>query len=99
MADEPEEELTISASEILKTMREESTDTVRRDDGTRSGRNMLGVYRDVDGKSNIWAVEPTEETDTNPQISKATIIAIAAGFIAAALLILPLLPFTNPDQL
>lgn len=59
---------------------------------------MLGVYRDVDGKSNIWAVEPREETDTSPQISKAVLIAIAAAFIAVALLVLPLLPLTNPDQ-
>ena len=96
---EAEEEVTVSASEILKVMRAESdATTARRDDGTRSGRNMLGVYRDVDGKSNIWAVEPQEETDTKPQIPKAAILAGAAAFIIAALLILPLLPFTNADQ-
>lgn len=83
-----------SASEILRTLREESS--TEREDVPRS---MLGVYRDVDGKSNVWAVEPLEETDTKPQLSKTTLLAVAAGFIVVALLVLPLLPFTNADQI
>lgn len=90
-----------SASEILKTLREDSAADVAAQGppDERSQRSMLGVYRDVDGKSNVWAVEPMEETDTRPQLSKTVIILVAAGFILAALLILPILPFTNPDQL
>lgn len=87
---------TTSASDILKEMRADVEADPTKDEP--KSRSMLGVYRDVDGKSNVWAVEPLETTDENPQISKTIIIAIAAGFIAAALLILPLLPFTNPDQ-
>lgn len=86
-------DVTNSATDILKTLRDESAA-----DNTPSKRSMLGVYRDVDGKSNVWAVEPQEETDTRPQISKTTIIIAAASFIVLALLILPLLPFTNADQ-
>lgn len=89
-----EQPSTTSASELLKTLREESAA-----DTTESTRSMLGIYRDVDGKSNVWAVEPQEETDTNPQISKVALIGIAAIFIVVALLALPLLPLTNPDQL
>lgn len=85
---------TTSATEILKTLREESAN-----DTSVSTRSMLGIYRDVDGRSNVWAVEPKEETDTRPQLSKTTIIIGAAAFIVIALLVLPLLPFTNADQI
>lgn len=91
---EEEEGVKTSATEILRTLREESDSEPVRNDG----RSMLGVYRDVDGRSNVWAVEPLEETDTRPQLSKTTLIIGAAAFIIIALLVLPLLPFTNPDQ-
>lgn len=89
-----------SASEILKTLREDSAIDMatKPDEDDRSSRSMLGVYRDVDGKSNVWAVEPLEETDTRPQLSKTVIVLVAAAFIIGTLLLLPLLPFTNPDQ-
>ena len=95
-ATEGDTEGNTSANDILKEMRADVEANPAKDEP--KSRSMLGVYRDVDGKSNVWAVEPVETTDTNPQISKTVIIAIAAGFIVAALLILPLLPFTNPDQ-
>lgn len=88
-----------SASEILKTLREDSAADMKDNDNDPASRSMLGVYRDVDGRSNVWAVEPVEETDTRPQLSKTVIILVAAAFIIGALLVLPLLPFTNPDQL
>lgn len=85
---------TTSATEILKTLREESAN-----DNTPNTSGMLGIYRDVDGRSNVFSVEPKEETDTSPQISKTTIIIAVAVFITFALLVLPLLPFTNGDQI
>ncbi|CDF37000.1 unnamed protein product [Chondrus crispus] len=93
-AEGSEPDPTTSATEILDTLRAEAAA-----DDTPSERSMLGVYRDVDGKSNVWAVEPEEKTDTGPQISKTTIIVASAIFIVVALLVLPLLPFTNPDQI
>lgn len=93
------EEEIASASKILETLREDAAADIEAEAANPSPKSMLGVYRDVDGRSNVWAVEPKEETETKPQISKTTLIAAAAGFIVAALLILPLLPFTNPDQI
>lgn len=90
---------TTSAADILKSLREDSAaDSAKKPDDD-APRSMLGVYRDVDGRSNVWAVEPAEQEDTRPQLSKTALIAAAAGFIILALLVLPLLPFTNPDQL
>lgn len=99
--EEEDDESKTSASDILKTLREDSAADMAAEEALpegRASRSMLGVYRDVDGKSNVWAVEPQEETDTRPQLSKTLIILIAAAFIVGTLLLLPLLPFTNPDQ-
>lgn len=93
---------TTSASEILKTLREDSAADMalkeQEPENERSSRTMLGVYRDVDGRSNVWAVEPKEETDTRPQVSKVLLIGFSAAIIIIILLILPSLPLYNPDQ-
>lgn len=98
--DSDEEDNGTSATEILKTLREDSAaDMASRDpEDDRASRSMLGVYRDVDGRSNVWAVEPQEETDTRPQISKTIIVLASLAFIIGILLVLPILPFSNPDQ-
>ncbi|KAI0560619.1 hypothetical protein FGB62_107g119 [Gracilaria domingensis] len=99
---EPElapEPATTSAADILKSLREDSAADAASATPDDKPRSMLGVYRDVDGRSNVWAVEPQEQEDTRPQLSKIALLAAAAAFIIAALLILPLLPLTNPDQL
>ncbi|CAN8066188.1 unnamed protein product [Agarophyton chilense] len=88
-----------SAADILKSLREDSAADTANSSPDDPPRSMLGVYRDVDGRSNVWAVEPVEKEDTRPQISKITLLAAAAAFIILALLVLPLLPLTNPDQL
>lgn len=82
-----------SASDILKVMREDSANET----GPRTQNS--GVFRDADGKSNIWAIEPRMETSAKKQISPVVILAGSAVFILFALLVLPHLPFTNPDQL
>lgn len=94
------EEPRTSASEILKTLREDSAADMASQppEDERASRSMLGVYRDVDGRSNVWAVEPQEETDTRPQFSKTIIVLVAIAFTIGILLILPILPLTNPDQ-
>lgn len=89
---EPDPVAVTSAQTILKQMREDSAAEV----GPRS--QNLGVTIDADGKSNVWAVEPTMAVDEKPQIAKGAIFAAAIAFIAFALLILPRLPLTNADQ-
>lgn len=98
---EEEEEVTVpltSASGILKSMREQVAAEPYVPPGDSVPRGGLGVTRDQDGKSNVWAVEPKMDVDEKPQLSKAAILAAVFGCVIAALLILPNLPFTNGDQ-
>lgn len=92
-ADETSESMT-SASGILKILREDTQDYKPPSETPQN----LGVTRDADGKSNVWAVEPPMTTDQRDQIPKATILAAVFGVVLVALLILPKLPFTNGDQ-
>lgn len=91
---------TAKAADILKTLREDSAADMANSEPAdeRASRAMLGVYRDVDGRSNVWAVEPKEETDTRPQLNKVLLIGFSAAIIIIILLILPTLPLYNPDQ-
>jgi len=64
-----------------------------------SGR--LGATIDQDGKSNVWAVEPTMKVD--PATEGKGLVAYAPVFGLAGLIVLlvPLLPIlfaANPDQ-
>lgn len=97
---EEQEEETAKASDILKSLREASAADMANSEPSddRASRAMLGVYRDVDGRSNVWAVEPKEETDTRPQLSKVLLIGFSAAIIIIILLILPTLPLYNADQ-
>ncbi len=92
-AEETSESLT-SASGILKLLREDTQDYKPPSETPQN----LGVTRDADGKSNVWAVEPPMTTDQRDQIPKATILASVFAVILLALLILPKLPLTNADQ-
>lgn len=95
-----QEEETATAADILKKLRDDSAADMASSEPAdeRSSRSMLGVYRDVDGRSNVWAVEPKEETDTRPQLNKVLLIGFSAAIIIIILLILPTLPLYNPDQ-
>lgn len=95
-----QDEETATAADILKKLREDSAADMANSEPAdeRSSRSMLGVYRDVDGRSNVWAVEPKEETDTRPQLNKVLLIGFSAAIIIIILLILPTLPLYNPDQ-
>jgi hypothetical protein len=57
-----------------------------------------GVTRDADGKSNVWAVEPTLEVQDEPETNKLAILAAVFAAVALALVVLPKLPFINADQ-
>lgn len=70
--------------------------TVAEDDSPRVINT--GVTRDLDGKSNVWAVEPNVEVDDKPEVNSLAILGAVVAVIAAALLILPRLPLANPDQ-
>lgn len=83
-----------SASGILKILREDTQDYKPPDETPQN----LGVTRDADGKSNVWAVEPPMTTDQRDQIPKTTILASVFAIIFLVLLILPKLPLTNGDQ-
>lgn len=80
------------AASILKEMRS----TAAEDAGPRTLNT--GVTRDADGKSNVWAVEPTLEVDEKPQLSKGAILGAVFAAVGVALLVLPQLPFVNADQ-
>lgn len=80
------------ASAILKEMRA----TASADVGPRTLNT--GVTRDADGKSNVWAVEPTLEVQSSPEVPKAAILGAVFAAVAVALLVLPKLPFVNADQ-
>lgn len=63
-------------------------------------KGRLGATIDQDGKSNVWAVEPTMQVDQASEkgaMAYAPVVAVAAGIV----LLLPLLPLlfaANPDQ-
>lgn len=81
-----------SAKSALNLMREEvSRENIQNETQT-------GVYRDVDGRSNVFALEPLESVDEKPQINKAAILAAVFAAVAFALVVLPNLPLTNADQ-
>lgn len=82
----------LDASSIMAEMRA----TANADDGPRTLNT--GVTRDADGKSNVWAVEPTLEVQSAPEVSKAVILGAVFAAVAVALLVLPKLPFVNADQ-
>lgn len=88
----PDTDNTTSASEILAEMRSAAASET----GGRS-QNM-GVTRDADGKSNVWAVEPTEKVDEKPEVNKAAVLGAVFAAVGAALIILPNLPLVNADQ-
>jgi hypothetical protein len=97
-ASEPEEEsfsLTsgdTSSRDILAEMRASAA----KDEGPRTMNT--GVTRDMDGKSNVWAVEPSENVDEKPEINKVAILGAVFAAVAFALIVLPKLPFINGDQ-
>lgn len=88
-----EETQNMNAENILKDMRDDAS----KDTGPRS--TNMGVTRDADGKSNIWALEPPSEVDTKPQVNKVAILGMVLVAVIFAVLLLPQLPFTNLDQL
>lgn len=57
-----------------------------------------GVTRDADGKSNVWAVEPSQVVDEGPEVNKLAILGAVFAAVAVALVVLPNLPFVNADQ-
>mmetsp|Transcript_25998 Transcript_25998/g.66029 ORF Transcript_25998/g.66029 Transcript_25998/m.66029 type:complete len:114 (+) Transcript_25998:42-383(+) len=62
-------------------------------------KGKLGATIDQDGKSNVWAVEPSMKVDKKDKGMMA--FAPVAGVAALALLAIPLLPVlfsANPDQ-
>jgi len=63
-------------------------------------RRKLGATRDVDGKSNVWAVEPMLSMDDNT--GKPNYALVAIGVAVLAVIIAGILPqltfFNNPDQ-
>eukprot|EP00636_Phaeomonas_parva_P016254 CAMPEP_0118851318 /NCGR_PEP_ID=MMETSP1163-20130328/806_1 /TAXON_ID=124430 /ORGANISM="Phaeomonas parva, Strain CCMP2877" /LENGTH=161 /DNA_ID=CAMNT_0006783637 /DNA_START=10 /DNA_END=495 /DNA_ORIENTATION=+ len=66
---------------------------------TPSTRGMIGVSRDQDGKSNIWAVQPkmVESKDTQNGKRFAVGAAAAGGLVALCIVVAALIP--NADQL
>ena len=82
-----------STAEILAEMRAEAANTK----GPRT--TNMGVTRDADGKSNIWALEPLSEVDKGPEVNKLAILGMVFVAVIFAVIFLPQLPFTNPDQL
>lgn len=96
-ADEEEESFSLTdgsndASAILSEMRSSAA----ADGGPRTLNT--GVTRDADGKSNVWAVEPTLEVQDEPEANKLAILGAVFAAVAVALLVLPKLPFVNADQ-
>jgi hypothetical protein len=64
-----------------------------------SGR--LGATIDQDGKSNVWAVEPTMKVDSTSQGKGLVAFAPVIGIAGLIVLLVPLLPIlfaANPDQ-
>ncbi|KAK4526328.1 hypothetical protein GAYE_SCF23G4242 [Galdieria yellowstonensis] len=58
-----------------------------------------GATIDMDGKSNVWAVEPRVTVQSEDETKKANWIPLILGLIVALIAAgLPLLPLTNPDQ-
>ncbi|KAL1514964.1 hypothetical protein AB1Y20_004040 [Prymnesium parvum] len=71
---------------------------LRMDEAPPPPPTRFGATIDQDGKSNVWAVEPTMKTDAD---KGAMAFAPVAGVAALALLAIPLLPIlfaANPDQ-
>merc|ERR1719223_653007 len=61
--------------------------------------SRLGATVDQDGKSNVWAVEPSMKVENEDKGLKA--FAPVAGIAALCVLAVPLLPLlfgANPDQ-
>lgn len=79
-------------------MREEAAATKREVPDESVPRGSLGITRDEDGKSNVWAVEPKMAVDEKPQVPKVAILVAVFACVFVALLVLPNLPFTNGDQ-
>ena len=90
---EEEDEPLVSAESILGAMR---ADVAQENGLPRPQRT--GVTRDADGKSNIWAVEPSVAVDDKPQLNKALLLGVALVFVILAIILLPSLPLTNMDQ-
>ena len=64
-----------------------------------SGR--LGATVDQDGKSNVWAVEPTMKVDATTADKGLVAYAPVFGLAGLIVLLVPLLPIlfaSNPDQ-
>lgn len=92
MADE-DESTRVSGADILKQLREDASK-----DSIPPPRS--GTTRDGDGKANIWGVEPTEnKQDAKDVVPIPLILSAVFGAAITFFLILPNLPFTNPDQL
>jgi len=67
------------------------------EDQPQQGR--LGATVDQDGKSNVWAVEPSMKVDNEDKGLMA--FAPVVGVAGLAILLVPLLPLlfaANPDQ-
>lgn len=83
----------VSGADILKQLREDASK-----DSIPPPRS--GTTRDGDGKANIWGVEPTEnKQDAKDVVPIPLILSAVFGAAITFFLILPNLPFTNPDQL
>ena len=64
-----------------------------------SSGSRLGGTVDQDGKSNVWAVEPTMKVDkTDKGVMAFAPVALIAGLAVLAVPLLPLLFASNPDQ-
>lgn len=89
----PSEQQPQSSESILKSMRDEAATFT----GPRT--TNMGVTKDADGKSNIWALEPKSEVDNRPPVNKIAILGMVLVAVVFAVIFLPQLPFTNADQL
>mmetsp|Transcript_19346 Transcript_19346/g.25491 ORF Transcript_19346/g.25491 Transcript_19346/m.25491 type:complete len:153 (+) Transcript_19346:197-655(+) len=95
-----EAEAEADAAEFEAVKEAESTPVMITDKGGFSGneRTRVGVSRDEDGKSNIWAVYPKEEVvdsqaDGNSLSVAAVLIAACATIVAGSIALLP-----SPDS-
>ncbi|GJQ13963.1 hypothetical protein GpartN1_g5754.t1 [Galdieria partita] len=58
-----------------------------------------GATIDMDGKSNVWAVEPKVTVESEAETRKGNWIPLVIGIIVILIAAgLPFLPLTNPDQ-
>mmetsp|Transcript_6709 Transcript_6709/g.14342 ORF Transcript_6709/g.14342 Transcript_6709/m.14342 type:complete len:153 (-) Transcript_6709:64-522(-) len=94
---QPSEEDMQIRDEVMEALAKERQ---RAADTNTVARRKLGATRDIDGKSNVWAVEPLESLDDPADKPNYAIFAI--GVAALAVLIAGILPqlsiFNNPDQ-